>query len=235
MRFFPWGNRSVTPELTLEQGRRLDSLRALRPREDLDIREGRMVVVDVETTGLNMQKDRVLSIGAVTIEHGAIDLGQCFECTLRREALPGASTLIHGLGPEALADGDEPSDALLAFLDYLGESPLLAFHADFDQRMLTRAFKEDLGYSFQHPFLDIAELAPLLHPDALPPRAGLDDWIAYFGLGVGQRHHASADALVSAELVLMLFNHARRWGTQRYAELGDQCRHWRRSCSAPGF
>ena len=235
MKLFPWRSRTATIELDVEQNRRLQSLRTLPPMQDLPIHEGRMIVVDVETTGLNLQKDRVLSIGAVAIEGGAIDLGQCFECTLRRDAVPGASTLIHGLGPEALADGEEPIDALLAFLEYLGDSPLLAFHADFDRQMLIRALKDDLGYRFEHPVLDIAELAPVLYPDALPPRAGLDDWIAHFGLGVGQRHHASADALVSAELALVLFALAKRQGEERYAGLQGLCANWRRRQSMPSF
>ena len=42
----------------------------------------RMVVVDLETSGLNLQRDQLLAIGAVVIEDGAIDLSQQFECTL---------------------------------------------------------------------------------------------------------------------------------------------------------
>jgi DNA polymerase-3 subunit epsilon len=235
MKLFPWMNRAASIELDAEQHERLLALNAHAPVEDVAIQEGRMIVVDVETTGLNLQKDRVLSIGAVAIIDGAIDLGQCFECTLRRHAPLGASTLIHGLSPEALAEGDEPADALLTFLEYLGDSPLLAFHADFDRQMLTRALKEDVGYRFEHAFLDVAELAPALYPNALAPRVGLDDWIAHFGLGVGQRHHASADALVTAELALILFAAAKRKGLTVYTELEELCRHWRRACTGHSF
>lgn len=234
MKLFPW-RRSATIELDDDQRLRLEALQAVRPQGDIAISDGRMVVVDVETTGLNLAKDVVLSIGAVAIEDGAIDFGQCFECTLRRIATPGASTLIHGLGPEALAQGDAPADALLAFLEYLGDSPLLAFHADFDRQMLTRALKDDLGYRFEHPFLDIAELAPVLYPDCVTPRAGLDDWITQFGLSVGQRHHASADALVSAELSLILLKRAERGDQTSYAGLQSACAAWRRRRALPGM
>lgn len=234
MKLFSW-RRSATIELDDDQRLRLEALQATTPQGDIAISEGRMVVVDVETTGLNLAKDIVLSIGAVAIEGGAIDFGQCFECTLRRVATPGASTLIHGLGPEALAQGDAPADALLAFLEYLGDSPLLAFHADFDRQMLTRALKEDLGYRFEHPFLDIAELAPALLPDAMVKRGGLDEWIAHFGLAVQQRHHASADALVSAELALILFNLAIRDQLSTYEALREHCAKWRRRRTTPAF
>lgn len=71
---------------------------------------------------------------------------------------------------------------------------MLAFHAPFDQRMLARALKESLGHRLQSLFLDVAELAPMLNPDTVLREAGLDDWVARFGLQVEERHHASADA-----------------------------------------
>src|SRR5690606_29319396 len=114
--------------------------------------------------------------------------------------------------PSAIAAGEDPAEALLAFMAFVGDSPLLAFHAGFDQRMLARALKHTLGYRLQHLFLDVAHLAPLLCPEGERAHAGLDHWIAHFGLQVQQRHHASADALVTAEIALILFNHARRQG-----------------------
>jgi DNA polymerase-3 subunit epsilon len=97
-------------------------------------------------------------------------------------------------------------------MEFVGDSPLLAFHAEFDQRMLARALKLSLGYRLQHGFFDVAEIAPLLYPKANLPHAGLDDWTQHFSLQVHQRHHASADALVTAELALILFSKARQQG-----------------------
>ena len=135
----------------------------------------RMVVVDLETSGLNLQRDQLLAIGAVVIEDGAIDLSQQFECTLCQPGhRAGASTLIHGIAPSAVAAGRDPAEALLAFMEFVDDSPLLAFHAPFDQHMLERALRETLGYRLRHPFLDVAVLAPLLCPDA-PPYKGLDE------------------------------------------------------------
>lgn len=172
-----------------------------------------MVVLDLETSGLDRQRDQVLSIGALAIDNGAIDLGQQFECTLQRlDHRASASTLIHGITPSAIARGVEPAEALLGFMEFLGDSPLLAFHAGFDQRMLSRALKQSLGYRLRHGFFDVAELAPLLCPQAPIRNGGLDDWTQYFGLQAQQRHHASADALVTAELALILFSKARQQG-----------------------
>jgi DNA polymerase-3 subunit epsilon len=199
------------PALTQRQLERRRELAAPAALDERPLHAQRFVVLDLETSGLNMRRDQVLSIGAVVIEHGAIDLSQQFECTLQREGhQASASTLIHGIAPSEIARGEEPAEALLAFMEFVGDSPLLAYHAEFDQRMLARALKESLGQRLQHAFFDVAELAPLLCPKAKLPHAGLDDWTRHFGLQVQQRHHASADALVTAELALILLSKARQ-------------------------
>ena len=188
----------------------------------------RMVVVDLETSGLNLQRDHLLAIGAVVIEDGAIDLSQQFECTLCQPGhRAGASTLIHGIAPSAVAAGRDPAEALLAFMEFVDDSPLLAFHAPFDQHMLERALRETLGYRLRHPFLDVAVLAPLLCPDA-PPYKGLDEWLGHFQLQASERHHASADALATAELALILFSKARRQDLDSLAELQRRAQSWKR-------
>nr|WP_199868950.1 3'-5' exonuclease [Pseudomonas sp. CFBP 13719] len=225
---FPWRRPRPTP-LAFELQQRLQELPGPQPLADCSLREQRWVVLDLETSGLNLNKDQVLSIGAVVIEDGAVDFSQQFERTLLREQPRlGASVLIHGLGPEAIAAGQVPADALLDFMTFVGDSPLLAFHAPFDEHMLGRALKDSLGYTLQHLFIDVAELAPMLCPDALLRAAGLDDWTTHFGLQVGERHHASADALVTAELAMLLFSRARRQGLDSPCALAEKVSQWRR-------
>ncbi|MEQ6924074.1 3'-5' exonuclease [Pseudomonas mosselii] len=228
MNLFPWW-RPAAPELDVPQRRRLSMLPGPAPLGVCSLREQRWVVLDLETSGLNLNRDQVLSIGAVAIEDGAIALGRPFERTLHRPAQKtNASVLIHGLGPSALAAGCDPAEALLDLMDFIGDSPVLAFHAPFDQRMLARALKDSLGLRLQHPFLDVAELAPMLNPDTVLREAGLDDWIARFGLEIQARHHASADAQVTAELALILFSQARRQQLDSPLQLEQRVRQWRR-------
>lgn len=228
MSLFSWLRpSSLVVSADLQQ--RLANLPALAELSECSLREQRWVVLDLETSGLNPNRDQVLSIGAVAIEDGAIDFAQQFERTLHRPLQKtNASVLIHGLGPSALAAGCDPAEALLDLLDFIGNSPVLAFHAPFDQRMLARALKETLGHRLQSMFLDVAELAPMLNPDTVLREAGLDDWVARFGLQVEERHHASADAQVTAELALILFSQARRQQLDSPLQLEQRLRGWRR-------
>lgn len=217
------------PALTHSQLERLRLLSEPAEFDERSLRQQRFVVLDLETSGLNMRRDQVLSIGAVVIENGGIDLSRQFECTLQREGhRASASTLIHGIAPSEIANGVEPAEALLSFMEFVGDSPLLAFHAEFDQRMLARALKQSLGYRLRHAFFDVAEIAPLVCPQAKLNHAGLDDWTQHFGLQVQQRHHASADALATAELALILFSKARQQGLDSLPALLQQLNSRRR-------
>ena len=235
MSLFSW-LRPASPVVSAQLQQRLAKLPATGELSDCTLREQRWVVLDLETTGLNLNKDRVLSIGAVVIEDGAIDFGQQFERTLQcRELKLSPSVLIHGLGPNAIAAGSEPAEALLELLEFIGDSPVLAFHAPFDQHMLGRALREHLGHRLQQVFLDVADIAPLLCPQAQIREAGLDEWIEWFKLEVFERHNASADALATAELALILFSRARQQQIHSPINLQQRLSQWKRRQQAPSF
>ncbi|WP_449101717.1 3'-5' exonuclease [Pseudomonas veronii] len=235
MNLFGW-LRTAKPHLDATQQQRLAQLHQPVALGDAALRSQRWVVLDLETSGLNLNRDQVLSIGAVVIEDGAVDFSQMFERTLQRaETKLSPSVLIHGLGPSAIAAGSDPVDALLDFMEFVGDSPLLAFHARFDQHMLARALKDSLGYRLAHTFLDVADIAPLLYPEALLREAGLDDWIDHFHLQVGERHHASADALATAELMLILLSRARQQHIDTPRALQARLSQWKRRKQAPSF
>jgi len=228
--------RAKKPGLNPAQQQRLEQLPKPAELGNGPLRSQRWVVVDLETSGLNLHRDQVLSIGAVVIEDGAVDFSQLFERTLQRtDTKLSPSVLIHGLGPSAIAAGSDPAEALLDFMAFVGDSPLLAFHAPFDQHMLCRALKDSLGYRLAHPFLDVADLAPLLCPEAHIREAGLDDWLNHFRLQAGERHHASADALATAELMLILFSRARQQQIDTPQALNERLAQWKRRKQSPSL
>jgi DNA polymerase-3 subunit epsilon len=194
------------PELTPLQTRRLAAWQALPPpRQDRPIRESRFVVVDVESSGLNISRDRLIAIGAVAVANGQIQLSDSLEIVLQQERVSAKDNiLIHGIGGTAQREGVAPADALLAFLEYLGKDPLIAFHVAFDESMIRRAMKTFLGFNFQHAWADLAYVAPSLYPQLARRHRTLDDWMGLFRISNYARHNALADALSTAELLLAL-------------------------------
>lgn len=163
----------------------------------------RYVVVDCETTGLDTGADALIAIGAVAVRGGRVLASDSFERVLRPARTSGRDNiLVHRIGEAAQRGGVEPREACAAFLDYVADAPLVAFHASFDRAFLTRAVRDSLGRRLDARWLDLAGLAPALNP-GVRARA-LDDWLAHFSIEVVQRHHASADAFATAMLFLRL-------------------------------
>lgn len=221
-----WFNRALTGPDTYHD---LSHLAAPKTAGNQHLADQRIIVLDLETTGLNPAKDQVIAIGAVAINNLAIPLSDQFDLILRRPELDISETvLIHGIGPEALTRGHETEDALLYLLEWMNGDPVLAFHSAFDQRFLEKALKRHIGYSCSHLWMDVADMLPCLFPDAEPEGSRLDNWIDCFGLNVSTRHHAAADAMITAELALMAMHRAIRDGLVTVGEMQEKLRYFRR-------
>lgn len=218
------------PQLSPQQQQRLDTWLAL-PRAPLDVplAESRCVVVDVETTGLNLMQDRLISIGAVAVVNGKIDFGDSFYVVLQQKtSSERGNILVHGIGASAQLEGVPAADALLAFLEYMGKAPLVAFHVTFDETMIRRALRDYLGFIFKHSWLDLAYVMPGLHPPLAQKYRALDDWISHFGIHIDMRHNALADALATAQLFQVAHAQALKKNITDFAALYDleQAQRW---------
>ena len=179
----------------------------------------RWVVIDVETSGLDPRHDRLLSIGAVAVRSSAgparIVLADSLELLVFQDA-PGSrpNILVHGIGEQAQRAGVPLTQATRELAAYVGDSPLVAFHASFDRAFVAAAMKGAGTGRLPDRWLDLAELAPALHP-ATRARS-LDEWLDAFGIPIVQRHDACADAFATAMLFLRLL-----------ADVPPAARHWR--------
>ena len=211
------------PQLRPHQAARLVTWRATpTASRSVSVEHSRFVVVDVETTGLNLMQDKLISIGAVAVVNGKIALGDSFYVVLQQQAASEkGNILLHGIGTSAQLEGEPPVDALLAFLVYLGKSPLVAFHVTFDETMIKRALRDYLGLNFKHPWLDLAYVMPGLHPPLARKLRALDDWVGQFNIRIDARHNALADALATAQLFQVAHAHAAEKNIASYAELQD--------------
>jgi ABC-type multidrug transport system fused ATPase/permease subunit len=124
--------------------------------------QSRYVVVDTETTGLDLRHDRVIAIGAVAVAGGRLRLSDCFETVLRQDKpSPNANILIHGIGGQTQLGGVEPRAGMLDFLEFIGKMPLVAFRAEFDQMMLERALRSIVGFPLRRTWIDWLSVAGL--------------------------------------------------------------------------
>lgn len=181
----------------------------LQPAAPVD--DSRWVVLDVESSGLDPHRDRLLAIAAVAVlfdgARARIDLGDSFEVVLRQAeevaVVDKPNILLHGIGVGAQCAGMPAREALRAFAEFAQASPLIGFHVGFDQTLIERGFAAARLDRPRCSWLDLAPLAAVLNPGVKAQT--LDQWMAHFGIHCAVRHQAAADTLATAELLLKLW------------------------------
>ncbi len=189
----------------------------------------RYVVVDVETSGLNMKKDCLISIGAVGLLEGRIDFSDAFQVVLRQDQVSGSDNiLLHGIGGSQQSEGVEPVEALLAFLRYIGKSQLVAYNAFFDQSMIDKAMVEYLGMELGQTWIDLAWVLPDFFSFRSDVRVPLDEWLKLFKIENILRHNAVSDAYATAKLLQIAIAYADRKGADTPASFYkiEKARRW---------
>lgn len=195
-----------------------------KPDRKQSIESVSFVVFDTETTGLDIRRDRILSIGAVRIENRVIDLSASFECLVRQDRRNGGreSIPIHGILPIERPDSLDEEQAVQAFLDYVGNSVLVGHHVLFDTGMINEALKRMGLGKLKNRYLDTARLAlrlqtgPYRQPGQYP---GLDQLCDQYGILPDDRHTAAGDAFLTAILFLKLLHQLKGRGVRNLEDL----------------
>ena len=229
-----FGNAANRVSLAPAQQATIDDWHRL-PAADLSLvhEAQRYVVVDVETSGLNMKKDRLISLGAIALREGRLDFSDAFQVVLRQaQVSTHANILIHGIGGSAQSGGVDPVEGLLAFLQYVGKSPLVAYHAFFDQSMIGKAMREYLGMELDQPWIDLAWVLPDFYSFRGDLNVALDDWLHHFGIENILRHNAVSDAYATAKLLQVAIAGGRQKGVNSPAAFLriEKARRWMQEC-----
>jgi DNA polymerase-3 subunit epsilon len=165
----------------------------------------RFVVFDQETTGLNPESDRIVSIGAVAVKDGEIVLEDIFEEVLR-VSIATPAVLVHGILPEDSRQGRDMTEAVPDFLDYIGTDVLVGHHVGFDRAIL-RVAATRVGRSVPNAALDTMRIALALEEVGVLKLEGgfeLDMLCQHFGIVPHDRHTAPGDAFLTAQVFVRL-------------------------------
>ena len=152
---------------------------------------GEFVAVDLETSGLLPNRDKIIEIGAVRMKDGQeIDRFQTFvnpHLTLERKIVD-----LTGITDEMLVDAPEIEDVLPKFLEFAGNSVLVAHNSDFDMGFI-RAACEKQRLPFRFTAVDTLILAQNLMPHL--NKFKLDVVANALSLPEFNHHRAGDDAL----------------------------------------
>ncbi len=162
----------------------------------------RFIVIDTETTGLDLKKDKILSIGAVVIEQNHININERFECYIEQAYFSSASVRIHGI----MKHGDQKKmtekEAVEKFLEFVKGDIIVGHHVCFDIRMINKALDAHGIKKLNNKVLDTGYLYRKLKPFSGYPdqvkQLSLDDLCDDLQISKKGRHTASGDALITA-------------------------------------
>ncbi len=160
------------------------------------------MVIDTETTGFDYENDRILCIGAITLENGVINLQNVFEHYMDQEHFDKTSVQIHGIIRSDVLDHKTEIQVLKLFLDYVGDSIIIAHHALFDITMINNALKRNGMDTLKNKTLDTASLykRTLIKSNLIQHKDHytLDDLADKFDISKKDRHTAVGDAYITA-------------------------------------
>lgn len=157
----------------------------------------KLAIVDIETTGATPQSDRVIELGVVLVDGGRVS--QTWETLVNpRRSISPIITSITGIAQGDLLDAPGFEDVGGKLMELLEDRVFVAHNVRFDYGFLKYEFSR-LGWEFMRPQLCSVRLSRALYPEHR--HHGLDAIINRFGIDVGGRHRALADALAVWEFM----------------------------------
>jgi DNA polymerase-3 subunit epsilon len=187
------------------------------PRAETPLSELSVVVLDCETTGLNVALDRIVSLAAVRVQGTRIVAGETLDLLVNPgQPIPPAATAIHGITDAMVFE--QPSLALQwpHIEAALRDCVVVGHNIGFDLALLEIELRR-AGIRWRRPpSLCTLQLAAALEPQLQD--LNLEVLARTYGIAGGGRHTALGDALLTAELYLHLLALMQARGDRTFAD-----------------
>lgn len=201
------------------------------PKTRDQFREVDFLSVDLEMTGLDASRDKIVSVGWVKIVGGEVDLSTAEHFYINDSlnglldsaspsngpANDGCGSLVESVGDSAtihhirdadLERGDPISGVMKSFLSASRGCVLVFHHASADRQFLQKVWREKFGIPMLVPIADTLALEKqIFDREHKPIEAGalrLGACRQRYGLPEYAAHNALVDALATAELLLAI-------------------------------
>lgn len=161
------------------------------------------VIVDLETTGLRPNYDKIIEIGAIKVtQKEGVQQTEVYNRLIHPGiSIPKMITEIVGITDDMVKDAPKEESIIAEFLDFVEDLPLIGHNLRFDYSFL-KTVAVRYGYSFERDGLDTLTISKK-YLSELESRK-LDDLCRYFGIMDENHHRAWNDAKVTGELYQIL-------------------------------
>ncbi len=160
------------------------------------------VVFDIETTGFSSEQDRIIEIGAVKIENGQV-IDRFNELINPKISIPYKITELTSISNDMVKDCKTIEDVLPRFLDFVGDSVVVAHNAEFDTGFIKSKCR-NIGLKFKNGIIDTLPLARFLFPQLKKHK--LNVICDHLKISLENHHRAVDDAKATGDILLKCFD-----------------------------
>lgn len=153
-------------------------------------------VIDLEMTGLDVKKDRVIEIGAVKVRKGQV-VDTFGTLVHSKVPVPDHVTKLTGITNEMLAEGMPEDEAMEKLVDFLQQDAIVGHNVTFDYRFV-KQWAVNREIPLELDAFDTLQLARKLLPGEQPKK--LENLCEYFGIQRENAHRALDDALETQQI-----------------------------------
>ncbi len=185
------------------------NLRIVHPYdEDIDLKKATYVVFDLETTGLSVNYNEIIEIGAVKVKDGMI-IDSFSSFVKPKNVISSFITELTSITNEMVANAPSIENIFKDFLAFIKGSVLVAQNADFDTGFLYQTMRNQKIEVTRYPCIDTLDLARTLYPEGLK-NYKLETIAKYLKVEIEQQHRAIHDARTTTNvfnrMLVDLFN-----------------------------
>lgn len=176
------------------------------------------VIFDIETTGLNAKKNKIIEIGAVKVQNGAItDRFSTF--VNPGEPIPYAIEKLTSINDSMVISAPSIEEVLKDFLDFAEDAVMVAHNAEFDTGFITENANQ-IGIETDFTVVDTVALARMLLPEI--KRYKLDNVAKALNIPLENHHRAVDDAECTAFIFLKLADMLKQQGIDTLNKINEQ-------------
>ena len=176
---------------------------------------GEYIAFDLETTGLDAKSDAIIEIGAVRMRDGE-KVERFSSFAWPGHPLSPKTVSLTSITDEMLRGAPRPEQAVEAFLDWAGDTPLVAHNAEFDTGFV-RAYCRRSGRKFDPMYIDTMLLAQYLCPQLHNHK--LDTVANHLELPPFHHHRACDDAQVCGDILYKLLPKLEERGVSDFSQV----------------
>jgi DNA polymerase-3 subunit epsilon len=181
-------------------------------------------IVDVESTGLNPKKDKMIAFAATRIHHLKLSIKSSMEIVIRQEKpIRNEAVPIHQLIHSDLQTGFPEDKAVEQIIQFIGRSILVGYHVHFDLAMINQTIQRILGKKLLNPVINVPDLIRRIedpvHSVFPSNSADLKQQCDLYGIDVSDQHTAAGDAFATAQLFLKVLTKLEKRGIHTWRGL----------------